>query len=48
MRTGCILAINSADRGCLEEELQSRDRGVQRDRRDALIDAVQLVTAQIL
>ena len=31
----------------LEEKLESRDRGVERDRRDAPIHAVQLVTAQI-
>jgi hypothetical protein len=32
----------------LEEELQPGDRRIERDRRDALIDQVQLVTAQIL
>ena len=32
----------------LEEELQSGDRGVERDRRDAPIHAVQLVAAQVL
>ena len=32
----------------VEEELQSRDRRVERDRRGAVIDQVQLVAAQIL
>ena len=31
-----------------EEELQPGDRGIERDRRDALIDQVQLVAPQIL
>jgi hypothetical protein len=43
MRTGCILRhqLGAIERD-VEEELQSRDRGVERDRRGALIDAVQL------
>jgi len=32
----------------LEEELQSGDRSIERDRRDAAIDQVQLVAPQIL
>jgi hypothetical protein len=32
----------------LEEELQPSDRGIERDRRDALIDQVQLIAPQIL
>ena len=32
----------------LEEELQPRDRGIERHRRGAVIDQVQLVAAQIL
>src|ERR1700721_3987185 len=32
----------------LEEELESRDRGVERNRRDAPIHTVQLISAQIL
>jgi hypothetical protein len=31
-----------------EEELQPGDRGIERDRRDALIDQVQLIAPQIL
>jgi hypothetical protein len=38
----------AAARGDLEKELQSTDRGVDDDRRGALIDKVQLEAAQIL
>jgi len=42
------LAINSAIEGDLEEKLQSGNRGVEGNRRDATIHAVQLIAAQIL
>ena len=46
--TGFIFAINSLVERDVEEELQSGDGGVERDRRSAMINQVQLEVTQIL
>ncbi|HQT34259.1 MAG TPA: hypothetical protein PLE06_09480 [Thiobacillus sp.] len=45
LHLGCQLGLVGGD---VEEELQPGDRRIERDRRDAVINQVQLVVAQVL